>query len=177
MNLYTRKRRKGETADEYIASAYQRNKDAIDSILAPNLRQGQSAQEIFKGLVKNAQIDLRQDNRRSDLASAIKAVGRSSFFDPDKNYAADNFLRGLQKRGRLDEFAELADLRVQKRNQGRFAGYTSGTQQFEASKLREWRDNAFIYDNKVLIEYDGSLDQIVFTPITPDFVQQWEDIV
>ena len=165
MKIVTKKRTKGMTADEYIDSIYKQNQPAIDAVLGPKLREGQSAKSVFRGLVKNAQEDLRSEGKRADIASAAKVVGRRKQFDPNKSYAAENFISGLQRRGRLDEFAELADLRIQKRISGRFAGYTKGQKEFDPSKLVSTEDGVMIYANKVRIDYDPSLDQIVFTLI------------
>lgn len=165
MKISTRKRKKGEGLDAYIESVYETNKGKIDSILSPDLAPTQSAKTVFTNLVKTQQETLRDDGRRADAASAIKSLSRTRLFDKEKSYAAENFLRGLQKRGRLDEFAEMANIRIQKRVSGRFAGYTKGQNAFDPKKLVDVGDNAFIYDNRVRIDYDGSLDQIILTEL------------
>lgn len=167
MKILTRKRRKGETRDEYIDAIYEKNKSIIDTVLGPELMPSQSAKAVFRGLVKQQQADLREEGKRSDVASAAKAVGRTTEFDPNRDYAAENFLSGLQKRGKLDEFAEKANIKIQKRIKGRFAGYTKGEKMFDPTKLKpaDDRDNALIYDNRVLVEYDGSLDKLIISEL------------
>ena len=138
-NKGVKKRKDFKTQDQYLDYIFEQNRSKLTEVFGTNAR------ERFKGSVESYKIAYD-----TNITGALKKLENTKAFTPEVERLKSNMWQSLKNYKAVSKFQQLT-----RDKKGKFT-------KFDTSKLVWNRENkSYIYDNRVMISFNNSPQQIV----------------
>lgn len=138
-NKGVKKRKDFKTQDQYLDYIFEQNRSKLTEVY------GVDAKKIFKGQVESYKIAYD-----TNITGALKLLEKKEAFTPEVERLKSNMWQSLKSYKAVNMFQQLT-----RDKGGKFT-------KFDPNKLKWDRENkSYIYDNRVMISFDNSPQQIV----------------
>lgn len=143
-NKGAKKRKDFKTQDQYLDYIFEQNRSKLTEVFGVNAR------ERFKGSVQSYKIAYD-----TNITGALKKLENTKAFTPEVERLKSNMWQSLKSYKAVSKFQQLT-----RDKKGKFT-------KFDTSKLVWDRETkSYIYDNRVMISFNNSPQQIVLFDLT-----------
>ena len=143
-NKGAKKRKDFKTQDQYLDYIFEQNRGKLAEVFGANAR------ERFKGAVESYKIAYD-----TNINGAIQKLANTTAFTPEVEKFTSNMWKSLKKFKAVKQFQYLT-----RKKDGTFA-------EFYPDKLKwDSKERAYTYDDKVMISFDNSPQQIKLTDLS-----------
>ena len=143
-NRGVKRRKDFKTQDQYLDYIFEQNRGKLAEVFGANAR------ERFKGAVESYKVVYD-----TNINGAIQKLANTTAFTPEVERLESNMWESLKNYKAVKQFQYLT-----RSKEGRFTKY-------DTEKLKWDRENqSYTYDNKVMISFDNSPQQIKLTDLS-----------